>query len=216
MLPEVYGRSSGAMLRRLLVRKNVTEEQRKAILMRVEERGSTYVPEINAFYMCEFQMASAAEDVARFLHQACRALPKRLNDAGAQPDCEGEDGASTNALSGADAFHALVVENALAHFGSRVLHPSALAAKDAEVQMPTFAAYDKAAQCAARADTTKFETSGQEWGERLGNVLYDTYLAGKLSKSAIRKLFLAHLDEPDAGRDVCATIIAKTRRNCRG
>src|SRR6202167_286972 len=78
MLPEVHGSSSDAMLRRLLSRKGVTEAQLQDMLANVEERGSAYVPEVNAFYFREFQMMHAAEDATRFLHHACRGLAQRL------------------------------------------------------------------------------------------------------------------------------------------
>src|SRR2546430_885380 len=79
MLPEVHGNSSTAMLRRLLSRKGITDPQLKTMLAWVEERGSAYLPEVNAFHIHEFQMMHAAEDAARFLHHACRGLPDRLN-----------------------------------------------------------------------------------------------------------------------------------------
>jgi hypothetical protein len=217
MLPEVYGRSADAMLRRELSRNGMNERERKAMLLRVEERGSVYLPEVNAFYMCEFQMANAAEDVARFLHQACQGLPRRVN-GNEQNRSTGGVGAGDNrrALTAVDAFHAQVVENALAYFGSRVLHPAISGSQsNQDAIQPSFATYDKVAQSAARAQEHKADTKAREWGDRLGNVLYDAYLAGKLSKSILRALFLAHLDEPGMARNICAAIISKTRRRCR-
>src|SRR5207302_11464884 len=76
-LPEVYCRSSDGMLRRLLSRKAVDADEKKSMLRKVAERGSGYLPRMNAFYICEFQMMYAAEEVARFLHHACRGLPAR-------------------------------------------------------------------------------------------------------------------------------------------
>ena len=92
MLPEVYGGASDGMLRRLLSRKGVTEQDREAMLASVEERGSAYLTQVNAFYVREFQMVHAAEDAARFLHQACQGLPLRLN--GHAPEVEWQ--AATN------------------------------------------------------------------------------------------------------------------------
>ncbi len=66
MLPEVYGGSSDAMLRRLLSRKGVSEPRLEAMLASVEERGSAYFREVNAFYVREFQMMHAAEDADAF------------------------------------------------------------------------------------------------------------------------------------------------------
>ena len=80
MLPEVYGGASDGLVRRLLLRAGMGEAERDAMLNGVEERGSAYFPQVNAFYVREFQMIHAAEDAARFLHQACQGLPKRVNN----------------------------------------------------------------------------------------------------------------------------------------
>src|ERR1700757_3981499 len=79
MLPEVYCGSSDAMLQRLLSRKGISEQDRESMLACVEERGSAYLPQVNSFYIREFQMMHAAEDAARFLHHACQGLSHRLN-----------------------------------------------------------------------------------------------------------------------------------------
>ena len=75
LMPEVYSRSSDALLRRLLSRKGFTAEQRHRLLRQVRERGSVYLTPINAVYVREFRMTSSAEDAVRCLHQACRGLP---------------------------------------------------------------------------------------------------------------------------------------------
>jgi hypothetical protein len=75
LMPEVYSRSSDALLRRLLSRKGFTAERRRSLLRQVRERGSVYLTPINAVYVRQFRMTSAAEDATRFLHQACRGLP---------------------------------------------------------------------------------------------------------------------------------------------
>src|SRR5580698_9831240 len=86
MLPEVYGGPSDAILRRLLSRNGIAEPEREAMLNSVEENGSAYLPQVNAFYIREFQMMHAAEDITRFLHHACQGLPQRLNGHGADPN----------------------------------------------------------------------------------------------------------------------------------
>src|ERR1700692_788289 len=78
LMPEVYSRSSDALLRRLLSRKGFTPEDRRSLLRQVRERGSVYLTPINAVYVRKFSMTSSAEDATRFLHQACRSLPNRL------------------------------------------------------------------------------------------------------------------------------------------
>lgn len=206
MLPEVYGGSSGQMLGRLLLRKGVSEADLKALIVRVEECGSAYLPEVNAFYVREFQMVHAAEDATRFLHQACQGLPQRLNGHGAS-EIEEADRA-------ADRFYARVVEHAIAFFGSRVLYPSR-PAPVAEDSLLGRAAIEKVAQAAARGENEGFETSALELGQRIGNQLYDAYLAGKIAPSGLRRLFLAHLHEPGLARKVCGSVITKLRSASR-
>jgi len=208
MLPEVYDSSSEAVLRRLLSRKTVSEEELRGILKSVEERGSAYLPQVNAFCIREFQMVHAAEDAARFLHQACQGLPRRATGSGA-------DGAELQAENGAspasDAFYTRIVEHAVAYFGSRVLYPSRPKPEGDDSLLLSRAAVEKAAQSAARADEEKLEALTQDWGYRLGNRLYTAYLEGKVKPRGLRRLFLVHLDKPGAARKVCAAVIARLR-----
>jgi hypothetical protein len=70
---------------------------------------------------------------------------------------------------------------------------------------------EKAAQSALRADGATFESITQEWGYHIGNQIYAAYLVGKVKPSGLRRLFLAHLNEPGAARKVCTAVIAKLR-----
>jgi uncharacterized iron-regulated protein len=206
MLPEVYGGSSDAMLRRLLSRKGVAEAEREAMLTSVEERGSAYLPQVNAFYIREFQMIHASEDATRFLHQACQGLPQRLNGNSEEQSAVNDNGERKNAI---DDFYARVIEHAVAYFGSRVLCPSR---PDPDNASPlSRSACERLAQAAIRADQSRCECTAQELGYRIGSQIYDAYLAGKVAPSGLRRLFLAHLNEPGLARKVCATVIAKLR-----
>jgi hypothetical protein len=213
LLPEVYGGSSGAMLRRLLSRKGVTDQEREVMLANVEERGSAYLPQVNAFRIREFQMMHAAEDAARFLHHACRGLPQRLNGQGTNGNGLHQD--PGQALT-SDGFYTRVIEHAVAYFGSRVLYPSRPAPATENSNKLSRVAVEKAAQAAIRADAEKFESIAQDWGYRIGSHIYNLYLAGKVKQSGLRRLFLAHLDEPGLARKVCTAVIAKLRSASRG
>jgi len=208
MLPEVHGNSSDAMLRRLFSRKGIGGQQLEAMLASVEERGSAYLPEVNAFHVREFQMMHAAEDASRFLHHACRGLPQRLN--GHRANGNGAKG-NAGATAANDVFYTRVIEHAVAYFGSRVLYPSRPAAEAEDSPALSRAAIEKAAQAAVRADGHKFEAIAQEWGYRIGSQIYATYLAGKVKPSGLRRLFLAHLDKPGEARKVCTAVIARVR-----
>jgi hypothetical protein len=226
LLPEVYGGASDAMLRRILSRRGVPELQRESMLASmlasIETRGSAYLPQVNAFYVREFQMIHAAEDATRFLHHACQGLPQRLIDHTIDHTNdhsnenvhanESEQGSALGAnreRSAIDNFYARIVEHAVAYFGSRVLCPSRPAPEGSSPV--SRAACEKAAQAAVRADKSKSESAAQELGYRIGNQIYDAYLAGKVAPSGLRRLFLAHLDQPGLARKVCTAVIAKLR-----
>jgi Haem-binding uptake, Tiki superfamily, ChaN len=235
MLPEVYSRNSDALLKRLLSRKGFSASQRRSMLRRVHARGSAYLPPLNAFYIRQFQMVSAAEDAARFLHHACRGLPDRV------------DGKIPEPRAPHDAFYATTMENALACFGSRILHPARPPFRDADLralyelthedlEQQTALPYSDAMEAldflawhreSARAQTErhaapdwtqalaftgrKREYLTEQLGFLLGNDLYDAYLEGRIGAPALRRLFLAHLEEPGAAREAFANLKSRLR-----
>ena len=146
MLPEVYGGASDALLQRLLSRKGISEQDRESMLATVEQRGSAYLSAVNAFYIREFQMIQASEDATRFLHHACRGLPNRLNGSLA---AEIPDNDRVHIL---DRLYARVVEEVVALFGSRVLHPSRPAPEFTSNSQLSRAALEKALLAAVDID----------------------------------------------------------------
>jgi uncharacterized iron-regulated protein len=106
LLPEVCCGHSDEPLAHLLERKGAEEEEIADVLHRVNERGCAYLPQVNAFYVREFKMVYAAEEAARFLHHACRGLPRQAK--------RGQTAAGAG----------LALEHALGYLGSRVLYPA--------------------------------------------------------------------------------------------
>ena len=133
LMPEVYSRSSDALLRRLLSRKGFTAEHRRSLLRQVRERGSVYLTPINAVYVRQFRMTSSAEDATRFLHQACRGLPNLSNGKALAPHTAPHAVPVAQSVARDDAFYMAVFEHALAFFGSRILHPARPALRDADL-----------------------------------------------------------------------------------
>ena len=236
LLPEVYYRSSDGLLRRLLSRKGVSDEEREAMLQRVEDRGCAYLPQVNAFYMHDFQMLHASEEAARFLHHACRGLPARVT---AREEAADEP---------ADFFYGRVLENALAYFGSRVLYPSRPSVRESDLRdlgeqtredierqtgfgfAESMRAIDflllhrllevDAKQCeqvrgsldeGIRSSGAKFEYITGQLGYLLGCDLYDGYLEGRVPPAFVRGLFLTHVDEPGTARDAYFTLVQRLR-----
>ena len=189
MLPEVYSGSSDARLRQLLARAHYDPRKIEGMLARVETRGSVYLPSINAIYLRQLQMSYTAEEVARFLHHACRGLPLRRH---AWFPSNGDV---------RDRFYARTVEHALAYFGSRVLYPARPAdcAEGSETLSPRLC--HKWAEHAVTGDRKKFDDTAQELGYLLGSELYAAYLRGSLSCTILRHFFLSRLEGPgEAGR----------------
>ncbi|MGB9203875.1 MAG: ChaN family lipoprotein [Terriglobales bacterium] len=221
LMPEVYSRSSDALLRRLLSRKGFTAEHRRSLLRQVGERGSVYLAPINAVYVRQFRMTSSAEDAVRCLHQACRGLPNLAN--GKAPAAQAAPGATT--LDRDDVFYMTVFEHALAFFGSRILHPARPALRDPaiaelfdvtreDLEHQTALPFADAVEAldfltehrnqdfrgapAPPFTGRKYEYVAEQLGHLTGTDLYDAYIEGRLTTAALRKLFLAHIEEPGA------------------
>jgi hypothetical protein len=234
-MPEVYSRSSDALLRRLLSRKGFTAEQRRSLLRQVRERGSVYLTPINAVYVRNFRMTSSAEDATRFLHQACRGLPNLCNGKTAPHATPG-----AHPLDKDDAFYMVVFEHALAFLGSRILYPARPALRDADIadlfdvtredlelqtslpfvdavgaldfliehrQSSPLEPFSPAPEFAGR----KYEYVAEQLGYLAGNDLYDAYLEGRLTTAALRKLFLTHVEAPGVARAAYAQLRARLR-----
>lgn len=199
LLPEVHCGSSDARLRRMLSRAIGETDRIEAMLRKVEALGTVYLPAINAFYVREFQMTCAAEEASRFLHHACRGLPLHRN--------------GRNAVTGEpiDRFYARTLEHALAFFGSRVLYPARPALSDHEACECSRAACERLSQDALHGDRNKFDTIAENLGYTLGSQLYDAYLRGGVSRSILRHLFLARIEEPGRARRTCWEVVRKVR-----
>jgi len=236
LLPEVYCRNSDGLLRRLLSRKGVTEEEKKFMLRRVDECGSAYLPQVNAFYVCEFQMMYAAEEAARFLHHACRGLPLRVNGHTIEP------------LAAEDLFYARALENALGYMGSRVIYPARPPVRETdlyelyeqthedleqqsafgfeefvklvdfmvlhrefEVNPQRFSEVPKPIEEGVCLAGEKLEYVTRQLGYLLGSDLYNGYLEGRVTRGALRRLFLTHLEQPGAARNMYFSLVRKLR-----
>ncbi len=194
LLPEVYCGVGEARARRLMARESEAEEQQAALLRQVEEQGCVYLSRMNVFYVREFQMMYAAEEAARFLHYACRGLLRQPGDT------QAED------LNG---FYTRVLEHALGYFGSRVLYP-VRAAAPGELSRELC---DEFAESALR--TGKLDENAKHLGYLLGRELYDLYLAGVVSRSKLRNMFVASLREFGRAREICLEIAELGHANHR-
>ena len=142
----------------------------------VEERGSAYLPEVNAFHIREFQMMHAAEDAARFLHHACRGLPHRMNGAVGLGSLAGRR--APNFAAGLFLYASGRARCSLLRFASALSFEACTRRKFA----CTLARCDRKG-CTDRhsaATREKLESSAQNWGYIIGSQIYRVYLAGKV------------------------------------
>ena len=195
LMPEVYGRSTAGRLSRQLLRHGLTEGELNFLLQTVEERGSIYLPQVNALYVHDFQMMYAAEEAARFLHHACRGLP--MLEVGREPSLS-------------DQFYARTLEQALGYLGSRVLYPARPVTEANSFEL-SHVICEKYADQAAHVDDVKRQVISQRLGYAIGNAVYESYLVGNLNKVALRDLFLCHLVEPGSARDICHALADEVR-----
>jgi len=194
LMPEVYGRSTAGRLSRQLLRNGMTEDELDFLLQTVEERGSVYVPRVNAFYVHDFQMMYVAEEAARFLHHACRGLPMLEN---------------ARQLSPVNHFYVRTLEQSLGYLGSRVLYP-ARPVEEENFELSS-SSCEKLADQALHVEEAKRHTIAQRLGYAMGNAVYESYLAGDLSKTALRNLFLCHLTEPGSAKEICHALADEVR-----
>ncbi len=196
LLPEIHSDPGGKALELLVSRRALDDDQGKTLLRRLEEHGSIYLPELKAFYVSEFRMESAAEDVARFLHHACRGLP-------------GNDPHDGNSQSTEDVFFRSTLEHALAFFGSRVLNPAREPARTSgEV---SFLGLKRQAAQASRGELSRLQEGAQQAGYVCGSELYGAFVAGNVSRSKLRHLFLANLSEPGGAGKACREMLRAIR-----
>jgi uncharacterized iron-regulated protein len=230
LMPEVYSRNSDALLRRLLSRKGFSVAERRFMLRRVHERGSAYLAPLNAFYVRKFEMTPATEDAARFLHHACRGLPNRRNGNTPEPLAP-QDAFFVATLEHALAcFGSRILHPARPAFRDTDLfdlydltredleHQSSLPYADV-MEVLDFLTWHRESWGAPRKrpagpDWTRvLAFTGRKWayvtellGWLLGNDLYDAYIDGRIGPGALRRLFLAHIEEPGKAGEVYANL----------
>ena len=235
LLPEIYGPSSLALLRRRLERRNLTESEVNSRIALLEETGCVYWHEINALSVHEFKMLSASEAAARFLYAACQGLPHTR--------------ANSYDEDNGDRFYALVFEHALADFGSRILDPARPLLRDADLQgmyvltreeleratrlpfarvlqMVDLALWHRDLEPAIMSlesfkkslsdeipPLPESEFLARQLGFLLGSDLYVAYLDGRLQPAAIRRLMLASRNSAGAASEAYFDLTRKLRRS---
>ncbi len=213
--PEVWNVSNDEQLDRLLGRRL---SSRSPVVRKIlSQQGSCFVGDRNVIVAREFRMPWAAEQAARFVHQACRGFCKNA------------------AQNGADEFYNKVIEVALAFLGSKILCPSRKLYEEVDL----FTCYSKPDHEIAELGLTRrdfhrmldwivihkdYERNCSHYhfppkkinvshldaaqcqiaitvmGHLLGSELYVAYLQGNVSKRSLKNLFFRQTEKPGASR----------------
>jgi heme-binding uptake protein ChaN (Tiki superfamily) len=208
-LPQVCYPASDEEIRALFSRKGA-EAEVNDVLERLESRGCLYLPEHGLMAVRRLEIANAAEEAARFLHDACREV--QPFDGSVDPE---------------DVFFAIVLESALAYFGSSVLYPvRPLLESASEDSLETsllgnFLAKNPTLDITShgRCKTAAFdlprngsrESISRDLGYYLGRALYNAYLNGRISKRYVRSLFFLKLHSSGEAQQACLALVRKLR-----
>ena len=123
LFPEVYSNADKSLVRRLLQAQGM-EGDEEEVLSHVERQGSCYVPRLNAVLIGTFNLVHAGEEAGHFVNLALKG--------------EIYERARRTALQH-DSFYITVIEEALAFFASKLIHP----ARNHFLESPFYRLYGK-------------------------------------------------------------------------
>jgi hypothetical protein len=107
--PEVYSGADAPLVRRLLRAQGMDAEDEAEVLSHLERKGSCFVPRLNAVLIGDFNLVHAGEEAGHFVNMA---LKRQLYEA------------APRQAPRHDLFYASVIEEALAFFASKIIHPA--------------------------------------------------------------------------------------------
>ncbi len=229
VFPEVCHRGTEDAIARLVLRKAGGNELR-SLLAQLNAHGCCYAPRLNTFFVHHFEMLHLTEEIASFVHRACRGaigkLPLTIVERRPQ-----------------DVFYERVLENTLRYFGSRILYPArpvlresdlyALYAssesqldfprdefdtmidflvmhKDYETHHKMYWQLPVLLEQGLQSTGRQFDFLTGQLGKILANQLYESYLSGQLTRRSLRALFFTNLHPPFSAE----TAYFATARRC--
>ena len=125
--PEVYSNADEALVRQLLRSHGMEGEDTEEVLSHLARRGSCFVPRLNAILIGDFNLVHAGEEAGHFVNMA---LKRELYDK------------ARTLLPQHDLFYGGVMEEALAFFASKLIHP----ARNHFVESPFFRLYGESTE----------------------------------------------------------------------
>ncbi len=233
IVPEIYCSASLDSHLRTLERKRATEAEIRAAMLRLESAGAVYISRLNLLLALRYDLASAGEEVARFLYAVCRGV------AGMQePEPADQE----------DRFYRDCLANMAVYLGGRILHPARPGLHDIDLysrygdtreqveernqcsygeymKMIDFMVLHKDYECNARqyrhvptliAEGRQYTGEKQrfvsEWlGRMLGTQVYESFLAGRIHKRFLRSILSKRLLRPGEAKAVYFTVACRTK-----
>ena len=211
--PEVANVSSISRLESILDRKPLLQARRDQLLTQAVDRGSCYIPELNFMVVHRLRMQAATLDVACFVHHACR----NFGEA-APPTLITEDSLYLRALEralvhfGAQILYPSEIANedellSLYSMPKEEIEASTLLSyreymrvldcvmlhRDYECHRRSYAAPPSLLREILLSSPDAAMVVARQLGQLLGGDLYRAYLAGSISRRAIRSLFFRKL-----------------------
>jgi len=228
--PEVANMPSIARAQSLMSRKPLLQARREEVMAQLVDRGSCYIPELNLMIVHRLRMQAATSDAASFVHYACR----DFEEAGS-PNLITEGSLYVSALE-----HALVHFGAQVLYPSETASEDELLAlysmpkeeieastllsyreyirvldcvmlhRDYECHRRSYAAPPALIRELLSSSPAAATVLARQLGQLLGGDLYRAYLAGFISRRAIRSLFFRKLQGGKA-RDVYDSVARSVR-----
>jgi hypothetical protein len=107
--PEVYSGADAPLVRRLLRAQGMDAGDEEEVLSHLQRKGSCFVPRLNAILIGEFSLVHAGEEAGHFVNMA---LKRQLYER------------APRQAQRHDYFYASTMEEALAFFASKIIHPA--------------------------------------------------------------------------------------------
>ncbi|MBI4483949.1 MAG: ChaN family lipoprotein [Acidobacteria bacterium] len=216
--PEIYSLHNLENFRGALRHAGFSKREMNDLLHHVRQKGSCYIPRLNAIYLGQFNLVHGAEEAAHFVHFACKG--------------ELLAGFHRRRRFRHDLFYIQVLEEALAYFGSKLIEPgrshfreslfwnhevdgkrhsvavSGLSwrdfqfigrflalHKDLEARSSRYSEVPAEILQGIQSCGKKYHYLIHELGYLLGEQIYDGYLQGEISRDEIRKMFFQRFEE---------------------
>lgn len=234
--PEVARVTSVSHAASMLARKRVCEARRNHLLSAIVQDGSCYIPELNLILIHRLRMAMIVRDVAAFVHCACRDFERTasVSNAGDSKQENFYRTAFEQALvtlgsrvlypsqpaHGEEDLFALYGEsreeveaNTLLNYSEYLrLLDAVLVHRDYELHAGSYAAQPPLFQEYMSKSGIASDLLAHYLGNLLGSDLHRAYVAGRLSRHAVRSLFSRRLSAGRAQELYFATA-RRARRN---